>query len=367
MTPTTLRISWVSSCLCAVFSWRQRSTVSRLNRIGSGSLEVVRATAWSVAPEGPIRTARNGDVYAAWDDRGLLGCWTTDGTPLDDLYPADAPLVTEPAVADLDGDGANDVILATATRVLAWRHDGAAVRGYPKPLFDLFPLADSTRIAGPLVVADCDGDGANEVVFATDGGHLYQLGPAGERLDGSPFRFGDRTTAGFAISNGDDPEGGRVLWLLTGGGYAEAAMPQRPVPGRIAAYGLAPSADLRTSEWRGAAGGAGRSGPVGTAAHLEAAAPVRAEAGKPIIYPNPLRSDDLTVRFYSEGSGTADFAIHNLEGEVVLRQQIGVAAETVNEHIVRLPGLVSGLYVCRLRWDAEGGRRTQTMTLAVEK
>jgi hypothetical protein len=37
VTPTTLRISWVSSCLCAAFSWRQRSTVSRLRRIGSGN------------------------------------------------------------------------------------------------------------------------------------------------------------------------------------------------------------------------------------------------------------------------------------------------------------------------------------------
>ena len=335
--------------------------------VSDGGLTVAQATAWPVAPEGMIRTAVVDDVYAVWDDRGLLGCWSMAGTPLEGLYPAEAPLVAEPAVADLDGDGANDVILATATRILAWRGDGSAVRGYPKPLFDLFPLADSTRVAGPVVVADSDGDGANEVIFATDGGHLFQLGPTGERLDGYPFRFGDRATAGLAVAPGDDPVGDRVLWLLSGGGYAEESMPARPVPGRLTAFRMAPVAALHTSEWQGPSGTADRRGPAGPATHLAAAAPVMAEAGNPVIYPNPLRSDDLTVRFFSSGGAAADFMILDLEGEVVLRQRIEVTAGTINEQIIRLPGLVSGLYVCRLRWDDTAGRQTRTMTLAIEK
>ncbi len=341
-------------------------------RPGAGTPIVLHAVAWPEMPEGPVQTlVVGGDapVFAAFDDDGLIRCWDPGGTVLDDLYPADAALVTEPAVADLDGDGGADVVAATATRVLAWRGDGSGMRGFPRPLRDMFPVADTTRISGPLVVADADGDGANEVIFGTDGGHLFQLAADGKLRPRSPYRFGDRAGGSFAIADGNGDGAPRVLWLLTPGGYAGEPLDRQLVHGRLTAFGLATAAadDARTSEWRGPDGGGLRRGPEGTARHLEAASPLLAEADRPIVYPNPLRDDDLTVRFYSAGDTDALFIVHDLEGEIVLKERFVAAPRTLNEHIVRLPGLASGLYVCRLQWDAPDGRKTRTMTLAVEK
>jgi RimJ/RimL family protein N-acetyltransferase len=71
------------------------------------------------------------------------------------------------------------------------------------------------------------------------------------------------------------------------------------------------------------------------------------------MYPNPLRQDDLTVRFYSAGSGEAMFAVHNLEGEIVLKERITVASGTINvPHPYSLEDAIDWLTSHRERQEA---------------
>jgi hypothetical protein len=231
---------------------------------------------------------------------------------------------------------------------------------------DLYPLADSTRIQGPLVVADGTGDGLNDVYFNTTGGHLVGLGPSGRLLAGYPLRWGDRAGAGMAVG-GDGVD--RLLWLVSGGGYQTGFQDRIAISGRVIGANLLPTAaaDQRTSEWLGLGGGSARSGPVGTAQRLDAGSPAAAENNQVYLYPNPLNGDDVTIRFFAAGPRYARVAIFNLEGELVLSRQTPVTAGFVNEVVLPLGNVASGLYVARIEFEGVGGREIRSLTLAVER
>jgi len=313
---------------------------------------------------------QDGFQLHAFDSEGERGCWLirTDGsvTDLGPVLGVTEPLVAEPAVADVDGDGRDDLVLATSERIHGVRSDGVSLLGFPVRLYDLFPLPDSTRVSGPVVVADGTGDGVNEIYFNTDGGHLIGLDATGRLLPHTPLRWGDRHTGGMAVGG---PPDARHLWLVSPGGYTGPPLDRRFVNGRVMGFGLAdsPEEGRRTSEWRGPVGGSYRRGSEGLAKNLGPAAPVAVEMDRVLLYPNPVVDDRVTVRFYSNGSSAARLSIYNLEGEEVARADIPVTAGAVNEFLLPLPGVASGLYLARLEYDAGDGVAIRTLTLAVEK
>lgn len=325
-------------------------------------------------PSGQVRTAwfqadTDEDIFF-FDEDGELGSWRRSAgewTP-NDLLGLPGIVIGDPAVADLDGDGRNDLILVTPQRIHAVSGSGAALQGWPVLLRDLFPLPDSTRFAGPLVVADGTGDGVNEVYAPTAGGHLMALDARGNLLAGYPVRWGDDSGSGCALGQGYTVDSERILWLVSAGGYAGPPLERTLANGRINGFNLAPvAANLRTSEWLGDGGGAARVGPHGTPAALGSLAPASDQIDTAVLYPNPLGDSPLTVRFYSADQAPAEFWVHNLEGEIVFHTAIATDADVVNEHQVDLPNLASGLYVCRLQFSSSSGRTVRTMTLAVER
>jgi hypothetical protein len=328
------------------------------------SLRIVKPT-WTAV----VATGEEHQVHVV-EGGAELGAWrvTADGTVTDLglVLGVDVPLVSAPAVADVDGDGHDDLVLATVDRIHGLRPDGIALRGFPVRFYDLFPLPDSTRIAGPLVVADATGDGINEIYFNTDGGHLVGLDAVGRLIPQTPMRWADRRTGGLAIGGPDD---GRVMWLVSPGGYTGPPLDRHFVNGRVSAMGLADARDAnnRTSEWRGPAGGAYRRGSEGLAKNLGPASPAAAETDRVVLYPNPMVGDEVTVRFFSAGTRSARLSIYNLAGEQVTQVTIPVTEGSLNEYRVSLPGVASGLYLARLEYDAAGGFQSRTLTLAVEK
>jgi Subtilase family/FG-GAP-like repeat len=100
---------------------------------------------------------------------------------------------TAPAVADVDGDGAAEVIAGSSGNVLhAFREDGSEAEGWPKD-------TGGWLLASPAV-ADVDGDGRAEVVAVTRDGFLYVWDtPARPRARGGwpSFRHDARNTGRF--------------------------------------------------------------------------------------------------------------------------------------------------------------------------
>lgn len=326
---------------------------------------------WERTPVGKVQTAvintDDGFEVYAFDDNGYLKPDQIFDAYIEEFAGLDSPLVCEPAVADLDADGRDDLILATDQRVFAYSGNGVPLRGFPSRLYELFPLPDSTRIAGPLIVADATGDGVNEIFYNTTGGHLIGLAATGKLLDYLPFRWGDEGTGGLAM--GADAEGNNLLWLVSPGSYATEPFGRNHVNGRIAAYGLALAAadDGLTSSWRGPMGGSTRSGSVGEARNLDTLSPLAEEKQKVIMYPNPVNEDHVTIRFFAHAEGKARFILYNLQGEEVKRSEFETTTGVINENRMDVSGLVSGLYLGRLVYPGSDGTETKTMTLAVER
>ncbi len=327
------------------------------------------AAAYARTPRGPVHTVAVGDWSALYDDDGLVGAWDRTGTPVAGPDPG-APLVAEPAVADLDGDGRQDVLLATAERVFAARPDGTMLTGFPAQLRELFPLADTTRIATPLVVVDADGDGVDELDFGTNAGHLLSLNARGELRAALPLplgrpgrlrlrgdRHGDRRRRARPVAGL-----GRRLRRPGPEPRDHRRPPDRPAPGAGRGRGRAHQRVAGRRRRRDP-----RLGPEGLPQDLGGLAPAAAEAGRVVLYPNPVGGNSVTVRFAGPVDGTARVTLYDLEGEAVTDQTFAVTGGVVNEHTLDLPGIASGLYLCRLRWPTAGGDETRTMTLAVER
>lgn len=322
----------------------------------------------------PVYTALLEDAGATqlhvFGGRGDAGAWefAADGTvrPLEDRLEISAALVTEPAIADVDGDGRHDLVLATATRVSAFSPSGTVAAGYPLVLRDQFALSDTTRVRGPLIIADATGDGAGELFFFTNAGHFFGFEPGGELMPGMPLRWGGRADGGAIVGTAAVP-GERTLWLARPGGKTGPPLDRQYVEGQLMGLDLGLAADERTSEWLGAGGGPARSGPVGQAQTIHIEGLAAAEDAGTWFYPNPLRDDTVTLRFYGQAAGTARFTLHNLEGEEVASEELAVSAGLVNELRIPLPRIASGMYIGRLVAPTPGGHEIKTLTLAVER
>lgn len=342
----------------------------------SGSAEIVEETAFARAIEGDLQTAliKSDHSYRVWayDDIGLVGAWLVDwpGLVVDmDAPELSQPLVCEPAVADVDGDGNDDLILLTADRILGYQASGAPLRGFPVRFVDLFPLDAETQITGPTVVVDATGDGVNEIFFNTDGGHLIGLDATGRLISETPFLWGDTAGAGFAVGETYPVTRKRLLFMLAEGGYTGAPLDRQYYNGRVAGYELTGTAEnrLATSTWLGTSGGSDRSGSQGQARLLGPVAPSFDDMREAFVYPNPVHDDVVTVRFFSNQAGQARFELYTLEGEQVTSETFAVQGGMVHEHRFDCSMARSGIYLCRLVHPGPSGTEIRTMTLAVER
>ena len=84
-------------------------------------------------------------------------------------------------------------------------------------------------------------------------------------------------------------------------------------------------------------------------------------------YPNPLREQYVTIRFFSPVAGLARFELYNLEGEEVASETFTVSGGAVVEHQFDCSRARSGIYLGRLVHPDASGQKIRTMTLAVER
>src|SRR5439155_26895126 len=104
-----------------------------------------------------------------------------------------------PALADLNGDGAKDIVLATADglmRVYSGK-TGRMLPGWPRAMLPAFESGPAARRIGPVragfegtpAVGDITGDRRPEIVDTGIDGRLYAWTARGRPLPGFPFRI----------------------------------------------------------------------------------------------------------------------------------------------------------------------------------
>jgi hypothetical protein len=205
-----------------------------------------------------IATGDAGPIYAVNGDGTLVPGWPV---ATGDLANPSA-ITASPAIADLDGNGSNEVIVASERgggRLHVLRANGAVFPGWPQNV----PAVTAQVRTGSPVVADLDGDAALDIVFPSADGRLFAWSRSGVLLPGFPATFasglgeatqstptigdldadgrpeiliGDETgklhafnhdgtlAAGFPIQLSGEVRGSPILWDLDNDGLMEVAV-----------------------------------------------------------------------------------------------------------------------------------------------
>ncbi len=212
-----------------------------------------------------LERAFRAQIYTAWlrlrvtDDAGNVGQMRKafyvhhDPDLLAD-WPVQLPGSAEasPTLADLDGDGDFEVIVATTDgEVHALDHTAAELEGWPVAVTDLIEdtdpadpanhlaapcygsgaVSDDVReaIVGAPAVADLDGDGAPEIVVATMGGQVFVYGADGALRDGFPVEMDRDHVTAAPLTAANDLDfgvfGSVALGDLEGDGDLEIVVP----------------------------------------------------------------------------------------------------------------------------------------------
>ncbi len=128
-----------------------------------------------------------------------------------------------PRVADIDGDGEMEIVVATTDgAVYAWHADGSPVMPDCAGPFG-FIAAASGGVSHAPALADLDGDGAAEVIVASDNGLLYAWYGRDDRGDG----IADLVSDNFPLNIGGPASGAPLAAQFEAGGGLEIAAVSR--------------------------------------------------------------------------------------------------------------------------------------------
>jgi hypothetical protein len=98
---------------------------------------------------------RNGALLAPWTASSRFSPLTTDAT------------IASPVVADINGDGVNDVVVGDESGALA------ALSGATGAMLPGFPITMAAEASGTPALCDCDHDGMTEIVAVDFGGTVH--------------------------------------------------------------------------------------------------------------------------------------------------------------------------------------------------
>ncbi len=315
----------------------------------------------------------------AWSIGGQLGSPLT--TP--PLPPRRTEIVTlrstnpsSPALGDVDGDGALEIAVWDNDYFYLFENNGRLATNWPQPIRQISvgsfpPLRFEARLNSPLI-GDVDGDGRMDILFPTREGTIY-----GYHSDGSPVatfpRVGPASMGATAAVADLDNDGeltlialGSVPLLETFDSVSDIIISANQMV--LSLQTLPGSSALTTSFWFSYHHDGLRRGRVSEPHPLRKANNVVVESSF-IVYPNPVRGDELHARIVINQSATIDVGIYNLEGERVLSRSFlanpSGTIQTPFDEVINIARFKSGVYLMRLSVKSSGGTDTFVKTFAI--
>lgn len=320
--------------------------------------------------------AADGDLELIVSDpaASTIHCYDLAGRELPG-WPVSTPsaLAGPVALGDLDGDGYPEVFAQDASgRLHRWNRNGIEPTGWPVSLTERYGLYALGGKGSP-VIADVDGDGALDVVVALDNGLIVALGADGTPRPGWPIALqGGASSTPLLCSLNDplfpaDPPGGSWTHLVIGGddddGVNAFQVGARADAGLFTPDGV--SARVVWPQWGGNRQHAAvledvSLGPVASAAGL-------VSPGSFYCYPNPLkgtRSDIGLAYALSAGVTSVEIRVFDPAGAEVERLP-GPTLPAQNVARIPVQSLASGVYIVRLEAARAGNRETHFTKFAV--
>ncbi|MBN1426087.1 T9SS type A sorting domain-containing protein [Candidatus Fermentibacteria bacterium] len=254
------------------------------------------------------------------DEAGMVHAFDSSGTPLPGWPVSLGSRIQSPmALADLNGDGASEVMAATLSGVVhVLSGTGVNLPGWPR--------ATGGEIWGSPVLADIDGDDIQEVAVASKQGKILICNADGSCADGWPLLLGSHLQAGPAVAD------------LDGDGSAEIVLPG--LTGIMQAWAV--NVPFAGADWpqtgRNAAHTSSLLDP--DAAGKDAALPRRLVVS---VYPVP--ADREIMANVLNVTGSVRFELYALSGRRLMSRLMEVHGPVTLD----TAGLGSGTYMLRVR------------------
>jgi M6 family metalloprotease-like protein len=264
-----------------------------------------------------------------------------------------ARLVGALAAGDLDGDGYPE-IFAIDDQGFAhrWNRNGVEPAGWPVSLTARYG-PDAVGGSGSPVVADLDGDGAPELLAPTASGVLAALRKDGTALPGWPIaaQQGSEDSPLFLSLNDaltpPDPPGPAWQHVVANGGDGFWSAFQIGV--RADSAFATRDGTSRRSPWIGYAGDRRHTSVLESNELGPISSPASALAqGSLYCFPNPAHGADVGVAYtLSDGVGSVEIRVLDPLGNEVLTM---AGPTTPAQNVARIPvrDLASGVYLVRL-------------------
>ncbi len=270
------------------------------------------------------------------------------------VFPGDT-ITSGPVIADLNGDGNRDIIFATQTKVYAISYTGAVLNHFPITTVgsEVLPT-DANQITGSIAVADLDGDGKPEVIFGTKGGTIYAFtGATGQILPGFPLSVGGALAGSPAVAY--DPGGNLYLAAIGLDGYLyswtfKGISPSQVVWGNL----LHDNYHLNS---------------VTQPLQSQPPPPVQNLMPTSQVYnwPNPVTNGLTKIHFYLRDNAQVSISIFSFAGDKVADIQTNGTGGMANEVDWNASGVQSGVYFARVEAVSSKERDVAIIKIAVVK
>jgi M6 family metalloprotease-like protein len=295
----------------------------------------------------------NGGIHNAVilrDDQGRLHAINYDFAYLSG-FPVKLPAREKSgvAVADMNNDGRKEVVLVSNNRLLAYNFNGAQTENFPLQI----STALNAKTPYPItpVIADADGDGAQDVIVPGIDGNIYAYQHDGKLVSGFPLAMNGTGLGSLAAA---DMDGDNKLELVgvSGNGYVHVW--HLPASSNKADWPMYHHDAAQTSL------NLAKETPVVVADKLMPAKSV-------YNYPNPTEGNSTTIRYRLNEDATVKISIYDTAGDLVEEMSGPGLAQADNEIQWNLQNVQSGVYLARVEANGQSETSVAIIKIAVVK
>jgi len=284
---------------------------------------------------------------------GELLIFDRSGEPLEGFPVATGKAITSGlAIGDIDADGFMDIVFAAGDRVFAYDHFGNLKQDFP---IRLSPDETNNFVSKTSpVLLDSNGDGRLEIIVGHDAGEVMAFDITGRQLDVFPVSAGGAVSSA-AFVNDLDNDGDLDLAAAAADGFLYLwDLPHTVAAGAVVWNGLHngvtnANANLQVLQQQTPGGG-----------DLMPAASV-------YNYPNPTDGNQTTIRYRLNSPADVKIKIYDLAGEFVDELTGTGFSPADNEIEWRLDNIESGVYLARVEARGDTGTDVAIIKIAVVK